>query len=120
MQSVAEHAAQNGQPEGTEVPAGSIGTAQDVNELIENLEREAPQLRPQAMNANQIVPPELLTFLLSERGREFGESLRFETLERLRQASERAQTLGEELREAECRVQSLGRVFAFVVSTTQR
>lgn len=88
--------------------------------MIESLRSRAQELRPHAANANQILDPELLSFLTSERGQEFAETIRFEIFEKLRQATERAQELSDELRVAERNAQSLGRVFSFMVSATQR
>src|SRR6476661_10032155 len=88
-----------------------IEAAQKMEALIESLQSRAQELRPHAANANQIVDPELLSFLTSERGQEFAEAIRFEIFERLRQATERAQELSDELRVAERNAQSWGRVF---------
>lgn len=122
MQSVAEHAAKSGDRAG----AGNrrhrspslITTAQGVEKLIECLEERGAELRPHAANANQILCSDLIAFLTSEQGHEFAESLRFEALERLKQATTRADELREELREAENNARNMGRVFAFVASVT--
>lgn len=98
----------------------TLETVRDVEGLVDGLEERAGELRLDAGNANQVLSFALVVFLSSESGREFGESLRFCTYERLRIASEHSEALQEELRAAEERAQAAGRVFSFVEELTSR
>jgi hypothetical protein len=98
----------------------SLEAVRDVEDLVDGLEARADELRLDAGNANQVLSFALVVFLSSESGREFGESLRFCTYERLRIANEHSEALQEELRAAEERTQAAGRVFSFVEELTSR
>jgi hypothetical protein len=92
----------------------------NVTALIEELECRVSELDIEGLNDRQILGPDLLVFLSSSQGREFGENLRHETYSRLDQVQAKSRELREEIEAVEEDLRVAGRVFAFVESVTHR
>jgi hypothetical protein len=85
-----------------------------VRALVRELEDRVHELDAEGLNDRQILGSELLIFLASPQGREFGDNLRHETFSRLDEAQEKSRVLREEIDAAEQDLRVASRVFAFV------